>query len=455
VYCGGGRVFAGHWSPDGSRLTAAEWVEGNSDHIVYLVPLDGSPATRLTPPGPPATYWLGPWLPDGSGFLVRSNAGREFTGLAVLDAGTGELTWLDAPDRDVEAVALAADGRTLVWVTNVDGANQLHGRDLVTGADLPLPRLPLGEVDALSLSADGRLLVMLLATPRSPWNVVTLDLATGRLCPLTDAAPTGADPAGFVEPELVRFPSGTGEEIPAWLYRPPAATGPVGVLLAIHGGPVFQERPGYIRDGFYQYLLSRGVAVLAPNIHGSSGYGKSYTQRIYRDWGGVDLTDFAGAAAWLRGRDWVDPTRIGVFGGSYGGFAVLTCISRLPEVQWAAAVDVFGISNLVTLAQASPPTWRSLVRAVIGDPDEDRDALLARSPISYADQIRAPLFVIQGANDPRVPQAESDQIVQRLRARGVEVRYDVYPDEGHGFTKTENQITALSAAADFLLAHLT
>jgi dipeptidyl aminopeptidase/acylaminoacyl peptidase len=454
VYAGGGRVYAGYWSPDGTHLTITEWIEGNSDHIVYTVPAEGGPATRLTPAEVTATYWLGPWLPDGSGVLVRSNAGREFTGLGVLDVTTGQLKWLETPDWDVEDVALSGDGRVLVWLVNAGGASQLRARDLTTGADLPVPALPTGVAEQLVVSDDGATVVVLLSTAVRPWSIAAVRVDTGELRWLAEAGPVGAASTELIEPTLVHYSTSDGLEIPAYLYQPESLEEPVGVLISIHGGPVAQERPVYRYDGFYQYLAGQGVAVLAPNGRGSDGYGKSNIQRIYRDWGGGDLQDAAAAVDYLREQSWVDPARIGLYGFSYGGFVVLSCLARLPDLNWAAGVVHSGPSNLVTLANASPPTWRSLVARVIGDPDADAERLLSRSPVTYADHIRAPLFVIQGASDPRVPRQESDQIVQRLRSRGVDVRYDVYSDEGHVFVKTENRINAFSDAADFLVAHL-
>jgi dipeptidyl aminopeptidase/acylaminoacyl peptidase len=451
----GGRMFAGYWSPDGTHLTVADWREGNTDHVIYLVPADGGPARQVSRDGVVAPYWLGPWLPDESGFVVATPAGRDFTGLAVMDAATGELTWLDSADSEVEEVALAGDASRLLWTVNVDGRSELRGRDLTTGADLPLPALPPGRVSHVTMTPYGRRAVMLLSTATRPTNVVVCDLATGQLTTLTDARPTGADPTGFVEPELVHYPARDGHQVPAYLYRPPGASDPVGVVLAIHGGPPAQERPEYTHDGFFQYLVSHGLAVFAPNVRGSSGYGITYEKRSYRDWGGQDLADFADAAAYLRDQRWADPHRIGLVGRSYGGFGVLSCISRLPEYDWAAAVDWCGPANLVTFTRSQPPTWRSKVAAMIGDPDTDADFLLSRSPVSYVDQIRTPLLVIQGANDPRVPRQESDQIVARLRERGIEVRYEVYDDEGHSFSKRANQTSAWSIAGEFLLAHLT
>jgi dipeptidyl aminopeptidase/acylaminoacyl peptidase len=455
VFDAGGRMYAGHWSPDGAHLTAVDWRENNSDHIVHVIPADGGDPVRVTPnAGEPATYGLGPWLPDGSGFLVVSNAGREFTGLAVLDAATGELSWLDTPDWDVERVALSADGKTLIWTVNIDGATQLRGRDLSSGAALPLLELPRGVVREHTVSPDGRHLVFGFASATAPWNVVVLDLATGELRQLTDNRPAAANPAGLVEPEIVRFRADDGLEIPAYLYRPRDVTDPVGVVLAVHGGPAAQELPDYCYDGLFQALAARGMAVLAPNVRGSTGYGKAYMRLNFRDWGGGDLADCAAAVRWLRAQSWVDPSLIGVYGSSYGGFVVLSCLSRLADLDWAAGVDLCGPSNLVTFTRSQPPTWRHKVAVMIGDPDTDEEFLRSRSPVTYADDIRAPLFVIQGANDPRVPQPESDQIVETLRARGVAVRYDVYADEGHGFSKRENLMRMRTDVVDFLAEHL-
>ena len=254
------------------------------------------------------------------------------------------------------------------------------------------------------------------------------------------------------EPALVRFPTHDGRQVPAWLYRPDG-DGPHGVVLSVHGGPEAQERASYNYSGLYQYLVSCGIGVLAPNVRGSTGYGREYQRLILRDWGGGELRDLEAAARFLRSLDWVDPARIGVFGGSFGGFATLSCLSRLPE-YWACGVSVVGPSNLVTLAKSVPPTWRPRMAAWVGDPDTEAEFLLSRSPITYADAIRAPLFVIQGANDPRVVKAESDQIVDALRARGVEVRYDVYDDEGHGFRKREHELKAFEDTSEFLMRYI-
>ncbi|WP_205719480.1 alpha/beta hydrolase family protein, partial [Actinomadura geliboluensis] len=255
-----------------------------------------------------------------------------------------------------------------------------------------------------------------------------------------------------VEPDLITYPASGGRYVHALLYRP-HTPGPHPVLLSVHGGPEAQERPEYAYAGLYQYLLHEGIAVLAPNIAGSTGYGLTHQKLIYRNWGGIDLDDLDHAVRHLQTLPGIDASHIAVMGGSYGGFAALSCLARLPY-QWAAGVSFCGPSNLVTLARACPPTWRPTVDAVLGNPDTDAEHLTCRSPITYADAITAPLLVIQGAHDPRVPKDESDQIVTRLRARGIDVRYDVYPDEGHGFTNRSNEIKAYGDIAQFLLAHL-
>ena len=446
---GGGYYFAAAWAPDGTRLTATDFISTTNTEV-YLIEMPGGTTRHLTPHEGDVMYLPGPWSADGSGFYILTNEGREYMGLAFYNLAAGTHEWVDAPGWDIEEVAASADGRYLAWTANEEGYSRLSVRDLPTGARVELPDVPDGIISTLTAARTGDKLGFHLSRPDHPTEVYVLDLAEKTLTQITEGFLGGIDPADLIAPELVAFTSFDGRRIPAWLYRP-AGAGTFPAILAIHGGPEWQERPYY--DGMYQYLLNRGIGILAPNVRGSTGYGKSYQQLIHHDWGGGDLKDFEAAVTWLRDLDWVDRERIGVFGGSYGGFAVLSCISRLPA-YWAAAVDIVGPSNLVTTVETGPPTWRRLDNTLIGDPETERDFLLSRSPVTYADQITAPLFVIQGANDPRVPKGESDQIVERLRARGVEVRYDVYEDEGHGFTKRENDLRSQRDAAEFFEQYL-
>jgi dipeptidyl aminopeptidase/acylaminoacyl peptidase len=448
---GDASYFPVAWSPDGYSVSAVDEIS-NSDTSVYLVtPGEGS-ARCLTPHEGEVLFFPGPWTADNSGFFLLSDEGREFIGLAFFDLRTGAYDWLETPAWDISAVDAARNCQILAWVVNEDGYSRLHVRDRSSGRLLDLPPIPEGAITVLRVSPDGRMLGFLLNQPQHPAEVFILNLAAMELTQLTSSVVGDVRSADLIQPELVRFPTHDDRQIPALLYRPPGG-GPFPVVLSIHGGPEAQELPVYAYSGLYQYWASRGIGVLAPNVRGSTGYGKSYQRLIHRDWGGDELKDFDAAARYLRSLDWVDSARLGVFGGSFGGFATLSCISRLPE-HWAAAVDIVGPSNLVTFAKAVPPTWRRMMAKLVGDPETEADFLLSRSPITYIDQIRAPLFVIQGANDPRVVQGESDQIVELLRQRGIDVRYDVYTDEGHGFTKRANELKALGDAAAFMEQHL-
>jgi dipeptidyl aminopeptidase/acylaminoacyl peptidase len=458
VFGEGMYAFPASWSPDGTKLVCLD-LRNNSDSSIHVVDLESGAATEITPHDEEALYLPGPWKPDGSGFYFLSDEGREFRGLAFYDVASGRHEWVETPDRDIEEGAASDDGRVLAWLVNEDGWERLRARDMQAGRDLPEPDLPAGARPHLTgfeppiaLSNDGSRAAVILAGPRTPPEVYVVDTETGESRAVTESWIGG----GFAEEELVdveaiTYPTFDDREIPAWLYRPHDANGRVPVVLAIHGGPEAQERPIY--NPLYQYLLSRGVAVLATNIRGSTGYGKSYQRLIQRDWGGGDLKDWDHAVRWLHDQDWVDRERIGVWGGSYGGFAVLTCVTRLPD-YWAAAVDIFGPYNLLTFARAVPPPWRRMMKRFVGDPDEDADLLVERSPMTYVDNAKTPLLVIQGAKDPRVVKGESDQLVEKLRSLGRTVEYIVFDDEGHGFTKRKNELTTMRASGDWLQKYL-
>jgi dipeptidyl aminopeptidase/acylaminoacyl peptidase len=223
-------------------------------------------------------------------------------------------------------------------------------------------------------------------------------------------------------------------------------------LLIIHGGPEGQSRP-QSQNALVSRMLGLGVAIVMPNIHGSTGYGKAWQTRIHRDWGGIDLADLRSVAEWMHAQSDFDPKRLGVWGGSYGGFASLTCVTRLPE-YWCCGVDIFGPCNLVTMLENDPPNWKRWNKLWIGDLETDREKLIERSPISYIENVRCPLLVIQGDNDPRIPREESDQLVERLRSLGRAVEYLTFEGEGHGFARRENQILMFQRMTAFLERHL-
>lgn len=451
ILAGDGNFNGISFSPDGKYLSALE-LKANTDIAPYLIDLESGDATKLPVGDDGEIRVTGPWLPDSSGLYVLTNHGREFLGAGIYDIASRDFQWDLTPDWDIEQLDISEDGSLLVWAVNEDGKSSLHARNLSTGESVTLPDIPLGVIGTMEIAPDGSSIAFLLASPRSSTELYIVDLKAGETRQITFGMLGGIPTESFIEPTLIRYDTHDGRKIPAWLYKP-VGDGPFPVVLSIHGGPEAQERPVYNYNGFYQYLLSRGIGVLAPNVRGSSGYGISYQKLIHRDWGGDELKDFEHAHNYLTSLPWVRNDRIGVFGGSFGGFATLSCVSRLPDL-WAAAVDLVGPSNLVTFAKAVPPTWRAFMTEWVGDPYTEVDFMMSRSPITYVDQIKTPLFVIQGANDPRVVKPESDQIVERLRERGVKVRYDVYEDEGHGFTKRSNALKAIGDSAAFFVEHL-
>jgi dipeptidyl aminopeptidase/acylaminoacyl peptidase len=445
--------FAIGMSPDGRHVLGGI-LRSNVSCQCYVAPVEtpGVPLEAVTATLPGDYYYPGPWTGDSTGFYVlTTDADQDHVSLARFCLDERSLTIVASPPWNVEDVVVSADGRVLVWSVNQDGYSVLYAtRD---DRDLDMPTVPDGVITAMSISADGTVLAVRLETPDQPDSVVVLRPGAGQ--PVTYLTSTRPEIFGSREapaPELIRYRAEDGTWIPAWLYRP-AGSGPHPVLLSVHGGPEHQARPDY--DPLHQCLLAAGIAVLAPNIRGSSGYGHAWQTQIYRDWGGNDLNDLAAAHAWLTRQPWADPDKIAVFGASYGGFAALSCMTRLPRL-WAAGVSVCGPSNLESLARSMPPDWAAMIAAMFGDPDDPADAadMRRRSPLTYASQIAAPLLVIQGANDPRVPQAESDQIIDAARANGADARYLVFDDEGHGFTSRGNDIKAKQMIVEFLTGQL-
>lgn len=447
--------FAGSWSPDNRYLLVAD-SRSNLEILPKLLDVQNGELEDLADPNDLDNDRPGPWALDGSGFWMITDRGSEHDWLGFFDLATRQTIPVAQPDWSVEVVTVSKDSKWLVWSVNEGGYSRVHVLNRETNEQKELTELPGGALPpfggGLYLSPDNTDLVVKLVTSTKPNELYVVDLETGEAHQLTDSRKKAIDELLLVEPELVEIDAFDGRTIAALLFKP-HGDGPFPAVLSIHGGPEAQERPSYAYRGFYQFLLSRGIAVLAPNIRGSSGYGKSYQKLIHGDLGGDDVKDFEACAQYLQSLPWVRGDRIGVFGGSYGGFAVLTCVSRLPN-YWAAAVDIVGPSNLVTLVRSFPPTWREIAKGTFGDPDIEEADMLRRSPITYVDQIVTPLYVIQGANDPRVVQAESDTIVEKLRARGVDVKYDIYPDEGHGFTKVENDIKAMRDSGQFFVDHL-
>lgn len=441
-------AFAGKWSPDGRYMLISD-VKSNTNQNIFLLDLKDNSVVNVTEHEGDTKFYPGPWAHDSSGFYVASDHGREFVNLAFYNVKEEMISWVETPDADYENAIIAKNAPIMVWAINDQGRSRIFARNINTGADLNVPPLPLGVISGIDITPDGSRLALVFARPSEAPNLYEFNMQSGEFKALGQSMLGGIDPNDLVEPELIMYETFDGRKIPAWLYKPRTGRGPYPVILSIHGGPEAQERPIYNYNGFYQYMLSRGFGILAPNIRGSTGYGITYQKLIHRDWGGAELKDIEHAAKYLHSLDWVDKNRIAIFGGSFGGFATLSAITRLPQ-YWAAAVDIVGPSNLVTFAKAVPPTWKRLMKTWVGDPEEDFDFLMERSPISYVDNIKVPLLVIQGAKDPRVVKNESDQMVERIKANGGDVRYYVDENEGHGTTRKENTIKWYSMIVEYL-----
>ncbi|GIK27081.1 MAG: S9 family peptidase [Chloroflexi bacterium] len=446
-------MYPGRWSPDDRYIPISD-VRGNTDLDLLVYDMQAGELRMLVKPETPAIVAPAAWSADSQWLYFVTNIGREFNGLArIRVSGDGAWDYVLTPDWDIEQAVMLPKSDRMVYVVNEDGASVLHGYDFAAGGAFDVPVLPYGVVGAMTPNHDGSRLALTMNRPVEASNLYEIDLAAGTLTGLGESMLGGIPTESMVEPELIHFDTFDGRKIPAWLYRPRTSTQPGPALLSIHGGPESQERPVYAYNGFYQYLVDRGFTVLAPNIRGSTGYGISYQKLIHRDFGGDDLKDIEHAAKYLQSLASVDPNRIAVFGGSYGGFATLSAVTRLPQ-YWAAGVDLVGPSNLVTFARAVPPFWKRMMKEWVGDPDEDHDMLMERSPITYVKNVRAPMLIIQGANDPRVVKSESDQMVEQMKANGVRVKYYVDEAEGHGTTRRENMLTWYSMVTEFLTDEL-
>lgn len=440
------------WSPDGASVLVRQ-DHRSDDQDLYLLELAGGSLRHLTPHSGYARYLSPRFLPDGRCVLLCTDQERDFTALASLDLETLTLGGIYEPEAEVEFCDAPASGDRIVYVVNREGYSEAACARLREGALCDSRTLASGAVvPELRLSADGSRAAMTLTTPTANLNVWGFDTLAGRGEQWTSAPMDELGAAALAVPELVRYRSQDGLQIPAWLYRPAGErVQGLPVVVHVHGGPESQDRPGF--NAVYQYLVHRGYAVVAPNVRGSAGYGKAYLHMDDVEKRYDALRDVEYAHHWLTSSGIGDPARIAIMGASYGGFTVLYSLTRRPEL-WAAGVDIVGIANFETFFEHTGPWRRHLRASEYGDPERDRELLRDLSPIHRVDQIRAPLMIVQGANDPRVPQEESDQMVEQLRARNHPVEYLLFEDEGHGITKIPNRLKAYPAIAAFLDRYL-
>ena len=439
------------FSPDGYRLLVYR-ANGSQDCDLYLVELETGETRLLTPHEGELEVGAVAWDADGEGFYYTHDEGRDFLSLAYYDVASENYEWLETPPWDVEDVVISWDGRYLLWTTNEDGFDVPHFRDLDYKEDLPVPELPgRGLMWGIRFSAGDDRVLFTFSSPTTPTDVYEWDIAAETVERVTEAELAGIPPSSFVGAELVFYPSFDGTMIPAYLYLPPdaPADNSTAVVVHAHGGPQVQQRPYF--NAIYQYWLDAGYAVFVPNYRGSRGYGKTYTDADNLEKRMDAVTDVYEGWWYLAEQPWCDRFRIAIYGSSYGGFLVLSELTQKPY-HWAAGIDIVGIANFVTFLQNTGP-WRVTLREdEYGSLTEDRALLEAISPMSHIQNIRSPLMVIHGANDPRVPVGEAEQIVAEARkVLGADkVVYLRYEDEGHGLAKMENRLDAYPKMMTFL-----
>lgn len=455
----GGAWVAGEFSPDDSKLLVVRYISANETEP-YVLDVASRELRPLNDSEEPVAYSAMSFSADGKGLYFASDAGTEFKHLRYMDLATGERRVLtgDIP-WDIEALAVSKDGRYLAFTVNEDGISHLHLRDLSQGgAAVELPERPEGLIYGLEFDPASRRLGMTVNTPRTPGDVFSLDLASKKLERWTYSELGGLSTDDLVSPQLIRFPTfdkvdGAPRTIPAFYYRP-SGPGPFPVVIDIHGGPEGQERPGF--NPFTQFLVDElGVAVLAPNVRGSSGYGKSYLKLDNGMLREDSVKDIGSLLDWVATQPDLDKDRVAVFGGSYGGYMVLASMFHFND-RLRAGVDVVGISNFVTFLENTQDYRRDLRRVEYGDErDAEMRTFLERiSPTTNATKINDPLFVVQGLNDPRVPASESEQMVDVIRGNGGEVWYLLAKDEGHGFRKKVNRDYFLASTGLFFERYL-
>jgi len=455
------------WSVDGRRLVVSHASEQLSlDNDLYLVEIATKTTTHLTPHEGATEFSDVRFMPDNHSLLFTTNDKREFQSLAQMDLATRRVDILDDTQWDVAAIEVSDDGGMLAYTLNREGFSELYVRRLNTdgkpsitalgpkGTPVKLPGK--GVVGGLSFSRDGRKLALVFNGARFNADVWIYDLQTRTLKQVTHSSRAGIPQSSFVEPELIHYKTFDERMIPAWYYRPRNAQingmdHPVPVIVSVHGGPEGQALPTFSPTD--QYFLSRGYAILVPNVRGSTGYGKNYTHLDDVQKREDSVKDLAAAVDWLKSNGGADPKRIAVMGGSYGGYMVLAAITLYPEI-WSSAVELFGIANFETNLKRTSGYRRKLREAEYGTLDKDLEFLRSISPIYRVDRIRAPLFVLQGKNDPRVPYTESEQIVKALRDRNRPVEYILFDDEGHGFVKLTNRLVMYPKIVEFFDRHM-
>ncbi|MHB8798421.1 MAG: S9 family peptidase [Thermoanaerobaculia bacterium] len=438
------------------RFAVLSRLAQRGDNDLLLVELETGAELLLTPHERPGSFGGGVFSPDGKTIWLSSNAGRDLAAFARIRLGPnvrpGPVEIVAARD-DAELSGFEVDEAGLVaaLVWNVAGRSELAFVDLATGRSRPGPALPSEIASGLSFSPDGKKLAMVCSGSTAPMDVWILDRARNTFRPLTRTPHAGIDLSSLVKPTLVRFPARDGLSLSGWLYRPAGASSPGPVVLSFHGGPEAQERPAFRSD--YQALVSQGISVLAPNVRGSSGFGKRFVNLDNGPLRKGAVEDIAACVDYVVKAGIADPKRIGIMGGSYGGYMTMAGLTEYPEL-FAAGANFFGIVNFATFFRHTEPWMAAISNTEYGDPDTQAEMLASLSPIHRLDRVKAPTLVLHGANDTNCPVVEAEQVVEHLKGRNVPVEYVLFPDEGHGWRKLPNRVRSTVEVTRWFVKYL-
>ncbi|MDQ6653182.1 MAG: prolyl oligopeptidase family serine peptidase [Acidobacteriota bacterium] len=453
----GGGWGTGDWSPDDKKLLLFEFISANESYL-WIVDVATGQKTLFTPKGGDTkiAYAAGGFSKDGRGLYVTTDKDSEFQRLAYIDLATKQYTYLtDHIKWDVDEFALSNDGRSIAFVTNEDGISRLHLLDTKSRKERAVPDLPVGIIGGLEWHKNSRDLGFIMNSARSPVDVYSLDTRTGKVDRWTESETGGLNTSAFSEAKLVRWKSFDDRTMSGFLYMPPARfSGPRPVMINIHGGPEGQSRPSFLGRSNY-YLNELGVAILYPNVRGSSGYGKTFLKLDNGFLREDSYKDIGALLDWIKTQPLLDANRVMVTGGSYGGHMTFAVATRYDD-RIRATLPVVGISNLVSFLERTESYRRDLRRAEYGDERDPkmREFMLRTAPLNNARKITKPIFIVAGGNDPRVPLNEAEQMVKTVRQNNKQVWYLMAKDEGHGFVKKKNQDFQFYATVMFIKEYL-
>ena len=442
-------------SADNRRVLVGR-TKSRGDNDLYLVEVSSRKETRITPHTPPALFYGGTIAPDGETIYLTSNDGRDLGAFARVRLGPGgkpgpiEIL-AERSGAELDGYGMNDQGTIAVLQWNVAGRTELELYDTRTGKRSAGPSTSSELAGGFNFSRDGNQLAFSSHGSAAPSDIWVHDFRTKKTSRLTNSSHAGVDLASLVKPELVRFMAHDGIELSGWLYEPRGFKKPGPVVFSFHGGPEGQDRPAFRSD--YQALLSQGIAVFAPNVRGSYGFGKKFVNLDNGALRANGVRDIKACVDHVVASGFADPRRLGITGGSYGGYMTMAGLTEFPDM-FAAGANLFGIVNFETFFQHTQPWMAAISTVEYGDPVTQAAMLRSLSPIHKLDRIKAATLVMHGANDTNVPVIEAEQIVEKLKARGVEVKYVNFPDEGHGWRKTPNRITSAIEVTRFFATHL-